>query len=84
MKRAIILIFVFVIVTLLTSSCVATLRHDGTYRGYNDNYRNNQYYQNSNNQGNYHRRGKVYQNRMERRNRNYIRVSDGQNSLIIH
>ncbi len=43
MKRAIILLLVFVFVTLLTSSCVAGLRRDDYYHGYNDNYRGYNY-----------------------------------------
>lgn len=43
MKRAIILLLVFVFVTLLTSSCVAGLRRDNYYHGYNDNYQGYNY-----------------------------------------
>jgi hypothetical protein len=84
MKKLIILLFVFVFVTLMTSSCVATLRRDGTYRGYHDNYRNNAYYHNYDNQGNYRKNGKLYRNRHLRNNRSYLKITDGQNSLIIH
>jgi hypothetical protein len=84
MKKAIFLLLVFVFVTLLTSSCVAGLRRDDNYRGYNDNYRNNLNYQYNDNQGNSHRRGKLHKNRYERNNHNDIITREGQNTLIIH
>jgi hypothetical protein len=76
MKRAIILLL-FVFVTFLTSSCMVGLRRD-------DYYRNNPNYQYNDNQGNYHRRGRLFRNRHERNNRNDLKFREGQNTLIIH
>jgi hypothetical protein len=83
MKKLIILLFVFVFVTILVSSCAVALRPDNA-RGYYDNDRTSVTYRNYDDRGNYRRNGKMYRNRHQRINHSYLKVTDGENSLIIH